>query len=103
MRTDPNHPIEALRDKEVNLFSDLLLHDVGTGDGIADGNAGPYEIRTTPLWGLRASSPFLHDGSAKTIEQAILAHGGEASVVIGRFRALGRTERFQLLAFLNSL
>ena len=110
MRTDPSHPIAALRDKEVNLFSDLLLHDVGDtdgdgipGDGIADGNAGPNELRTPPLWGLRASGPFLHDGSAKTIEQAILAHGGEASAVIARFLALGRTERFQLLAFLNSL
>jgi CxxC motif-containing protein (DUF1111 family) len=103
MRTDPNHPIAALRDKEVNLFSDLLLHNVGTGDGIADGNAGPFELRTTPLWGLTASSPFLHDGSAATLEQAILAHGGEAAVVTGRFRALGATEQQQLLAFLRSL
>ena len=62
------------------LFSDLLLHIIGTGDGIkqADSTASPDEIRTPALWELRLRRPFLHDGSAATIEDAIGRHRGEA-------------------------
>ena len=64
--------------KQVALFSDLLLHDVGTGDGIAQSVAQPDEIRTPTLWGLRLHRPLLHDGSAGTLEEAILRHRHEA-------------------------
>ena len=59
--------------KVVPLFSDLLLHDVGTGDGIQQEAAGPQEFRTPALWGLRLRRPLLHDGSAATIEDAVAA------------------------------
>ena len=57
--------------RSVPLFSDLLLHDVGTGDGIGQAGAGPGEIRTPPLWGLRFRRPLLHDGSAATALEAV--------------------------------
>jgi CxxC motif-containing protein (DUF1111 family) len=93
----------ALRNKAVNLFSDLLLHDVGTGDGIRQGNAGTNEIRTSPLWGLRVRQLFMHDGSAFTFTGAILQHSGEAFTVRQRFINLSSSNRADLLAFLNSL
>src|SRR5581483_8806919 len=74
------NPIAALSSKQVPLFSDLLLHDMGTlGDGIVQGAAGPDEMRTAPLWGLRDSAPYLHDGRATTVDDAIRMHDGEAA------------------------
>lgn len=87
----------------VRLFSDLLLHDIGTGDGIRQGAAGPDEIRTPALWGLRLRRPFLHDGSATTIEDAIRRHGREAGRSRERFERLGDAERTALAMFLRSL
>ncbi len=95
--------IAALDRKPVPLFSDLLLHDIGTGDGIAQGDARPNEIRTPALWGLRTRLPLLHDGRAPTIEDAIRMHGGEGSTVRSRFEALSAVERQALLDFLRSL
>ena len=69
--------------KPVALFSDLLLHDVGTGDGIKQGAAAPNEIRTPALWGLRLRRPLLHDGSAATVDEAVRKHGGEAAWLPG--------------------
>jgi CxxC motif-containing protein (DUF1111 family) len=89
--------------KPVRLYSDLLLHDIGTGDGIAQGDAGPDEIRTPALWGLRFRRPLLHDGSAATAEEAILRHGGEAARSRERYLHLVRSDQEALLAFLNSL
>jgi CxxC motif-containing protein (DUF1111 family) len=89
--------------KRVALFSDLLLHDVGTGDGIRQGVASPDEIRTPALWGLRARRPFLHDGSAGTIEEAILRHRGEALLAVRGFTRMSDEERAALFAFLRSL
>jgi CxxC motif-containing protein (DUF1111 family) len=89
--------------KPVALFSDLLLHDIGTGDGIPQAPATPEEIRTPALWGLRARRPFLHDGSASTAEEATLRHRGEAEEVSRRFEALDASSRANLLAFLDSL
>jgi CxxC motif-containing protein (DUF1111 family) len=89
--------------KPVALYSDLLLHDVGTGDGIEQSDARPAEIRTPGLWGLRFRRPLLHDGSAATPGDAILRHANEASGAIERYRLLSPTEQRQLLAFLNSL
>lgn len=89
--------------RPVALFSDLLLHDVATGDGIAQAAAGPAEIRTPALWGLRLRRPFLHDGSAATIEEAIRRHGGEAGLARLGFDRLDDADRAALLAFLRSL
>jgi CxxC motif-containing protein (DUF1111 family) len=87
----------------VPLFSDLLLHDVGTGDGIAQSVAAPEEIRTPALWGLRFRRPLLHDGSAATIEDAIRRHHGEADLARRRFEGASADARAALLAFLRSL
>jgi CxxC motif-containing protein (DUF1111 family) len=87
----------------VALFSDLLLHDVGTGDGIRQAAAGPDEIRTPALWGLRLRRPLLHDGSAATIEAAIERHANEAATSVMGFESLGDGDRARLLAFLRSL
>jgi CxxC motif-containing protein (DUF1111 family) len=89
--------------KPVPLFSDLLLHDIGTGDGIDQAAATGAEIRTPALWGLRMRRPLLHDGSASTVEQAIERHGGEADRVRAAFQALSADRRAALLAFLRSL
>ena len=89
--------------KPVRLYSDLLLHAVGTGDNIEQEAAAPNEIRTPALWGLRLRRPFLHDGSASTPEEAILRHGEEAEAVRVRFEELTPDDRSVLLAFLNSL
>ena len=89
--------------RSVPLFSDLLLHDVGTGDGIRQEAASPLEFRTPALWGLRLRRPLLHDGTAATIEDAIARHGNEASASRSRFLALSADQRAAVLAFLKSL
>ncbi len=89
--------------KPVPLYSDLLLHSVGTGDGIEQGAATGEEIRTPALWGLRFRRPFLHDGSAATADDAIRRHQGEAGQVRERYLVLPEGEREALLAFLRSL
>ncbi len=102
LQTGP-HPVEALNRKQFHPYGDFLLHDIGTGDGIAQADARPEEIRTTPLWGLRFRAPFLHNGRAPTIEAAIRAHGGEATASRAAFEELSDEQRRVLLAFLNSL
>jgi CxxC motif-containing protein (DUF1111 family) len=87
----------------VPLFSDLLLHDIGTGDGIQQESGAPEEIRTPALWGLRFRRPLLHDGSAATIEEAISRHGGEATIANQSFIKSPADDRAALLAFLRSL
>jgi len=89
--------------KSVPLFSDLLLHDVGTGDGIQQEAARPEEFRTPSLWGLRLRRPLLHDGSASTIENAIRRHEREAELARRGFNQLREEDRAHLLAFLRSL
>ena len=102
LQTGPNR-IGALDRKPVWLFSDLLLHDMGTlGDGIAQGAAKPREMRTAPLWGLRASPPYLHDGRAPTVHDAIAAHEGEGRVSRDRYLRLTPLQRRQLLDYLAS-
>jgi CxxC motif-containing protein (DUF1111 family) len=88
--------------KRVALFSDLLLHDVGTGDGIQQGAAEPNEMRTPALWGLRFRRPLLHNGTA-TLEEAILKHAREAELARRGFEGLSDENRAALLAFLGSL
>ena len=96
-------PNPVFHRKTVPLFSDLLLHDVGTGDGIQQEAAGPQEFKTPALWGLRLRRPLLHDGSAATIEDAVMRHAGEAVTARARFQALPPAQRDALLAFLKSL
>jgi CxxC motif-containing protein (DUF1111 family) len=100
--TAPNSD-PALDRKSIALYSDLLLHDVGTGDGIAQGAAGPGEFRTPYLWGLRFRRPLLHDGSASTADQAILHHAGEAAGVVQNYNALSPDDRATLIVFLMSI
>jgi cysteine-rich repeat protein len=98
-------PIPALRGRKIPLYSDLLLHDMGPdlADGIQQGSASGSEFRTAPLWGVRYTAPYLHDGRAATLEDAIAAHGGEAQAARDRFLALAPERRAALIAFLNSL
>jgi CxxC motif-containing protein (DUF1111 family) len=98
-----DNSVAALSNKQVNLFSDLLLHDVGTGDGIEQGTAKGNEFRTAPLWGLSRRDRFMHDGRSKTIEDAILRHGGDAQSAVSGFGGLSPSDRDALLAFLGSL
>ncbi|MBI3667736.1 MAG: hypothetical protein HY236_16150 [Acidobacteria bacterium] len=102
LRTAPSSN-PAFDRKPVRLFSDLLLHDIGTGDEIEQAAASGEEIRTPALWGLRFRRPFLHDGSAPTPEAAIRRHDREAARGRERFLALPVPEREALLAFLRSL
>jgi CxxC motif-containing protein (DUF1111 family) len=89
--------------RQVPLFSDLLLHDIGTGDGVRQGAAEPGEFRTPALWGLRFRRPLLHDGSAATVEDAIRRHTGEAERARERFDRLGPNDVAALVRFLRSL
>src|SRR6266487_1282212 len=97
-------PVAALRRREVAAYTDLLLHDMGPE--LADiclGLATPAEFRTEPLMGVRLMSRFLHDGRAKSLEQAIDEHGGEATAARDRFLALPAGERAAIVAFLKTL
>ena len=101
-------PIDALTQKKAHLFSDLAVHHMGVGlaDNITQGNAGPDEFRTAPLWGLGQRAFFLHDGRTADLLQAILAHnsaGSEASKVIAAFQLLLPTQKQDILNFLRSL
>ena len=96
-------PIRAIDGRVVASFSDLLLHDAGTGDGITQGEAQGHELRTAPLWGLSVSGPYLHDGSARTIEEAILRHANQAARARNSFQALSPMDKEELLEFLGSI
>ena len=109
-----NSTVAALRNQPVNLFSDLLLHDMGPGlaDGISQGQAGPSEFRTAPLWGVGQRMFFLHDGRTTDLLRAIQMHqsGGpftrgasEANGVIQRFNNLTERQKQDVLNFLRSL
>ena len=89
--------------KVVPLYSDLLLHDIGTADGIRQEAATALEFRTPALWGVRMRRPLLHDGSAPTIEDAIGFHTNEALPARTRFLALPAEQRAALIAFVMSL
>src|ERR1700726_2337803 len=95
----------ALGNKIIHPFSDFLLHDIKTGDGIVQ--AGPQntanKLRTAPLWGLRMRPRFMHDHQSLTLENAIERHRGEAEDVADRFFDLTETQQQQLITVLNSL
>jgi CxxC motif-containing protein (DUF1111 family) len=96
---------EALGNKIIHPYSDFLLHDVETGDGIVQ--AGPQDtankLRTAPLWGLRMRPRFMHDLRSLTLQNAIERHEGEAEHVTRRFRDLSQDEKQQVISFLESL
>jgi len=106
--TTSKSTVAALSMQPVNLFSDLLVHDMGDGlaDGVSQGEAGPREFRTAPLWGLGQRIFFLHDGRTADLLRAIQQHasnGSEANGVISRFNNLRESDKQDLLNFLRSL
>ena len=125
MRTAPVMNSAVLENRPVNLFSDLLLHHMGAtlADNIIQGQAGPDEFRTTPLWGVGQRLFFLHDGRTSDLLQAILLHfssassgsssssgdrgqnfpPSEANAVVTNFRNLSQTDQQAVLDFLRSL
>jgi CxxC motif-containing protein (DUF1111 family) len=100
--------IAALGGQQVNLYSDLVVHDMGNGlaDGVSQGAAGPSEFRTAPLWGLGQRIFFLHDGRTSDLVSAIQQHsskGSEANGVVKKFNALTELQKQDVLNFLRSL
>ena len=116
---------DALGGKTFHPYSDFLLHDVGTGDGIVMAMTEHYgknmysikwqnlsldafqearnKMRTPPLWGVRTRTRLMHDGASFTLLDAILRHQGEAEEVTERFQKLKRADREALIEFLKSL
>jgi len=88
----------------VYAYTDLLLHDMGPelADGVIQGLATASEFRTQPLWGVRLSAPYLHDGRADTLDDAIRMHGGEAAGVRDAYAALPPADRDALIRFLET-
>lgn len=103
----PDYPtvssIPALDGQVISAYSDFLLHDVGTGDGIEQGSAPANKLRTAPLMGLVHLQGLLHDGSAPSLNEAILAHSVEAAGARQKYLNLSIEERRDLEAFLQSL
>lgn len=95
----------ALANRNVNLYSDLLVHRMGAmlADGIIQGNAQGDQFRTAPLWGVSKRRFLLHDGRATTYDAAVSNHGGEASIAAGRYLNASEEDRTAVRAFLNSL
>jgi CxxC motif-containing protein (DUF1111 family) len=95
----------ALGNKRIHPFSDFLLHDVGTGDGIVQngGQGTRNQVRTPALWGMRSKGRLMHDGESLTRNDAILRHGGQATSVINNYINLSTTNKNRLITFLNSL
>jgi CxxC motif-containing protein (DUF1111 family) len=94
----------------IHPYSDFLLHDVGTGDGIPQAAKPEYldqstanKFRTAPLWGLRFRHDLMHDSNSPGTEAAIKRHGGDAATVRQRYDHLTTAEKHQLQQFLNSL
>jgi CxxC motif-containing protein (DUF1111 family) len=109
--TSPHHPMSELRGQTIHPYTDLLLHDMGPGlaDNMGEGSASGTEWRTAPLWnigltaGVSGGEAYLHDGRARTIEEAILWHGGEAEAAKNEFLGMTAAERAALVRFIQSL
>jgi len=108
-----NSTVTALRYKPVNLYSDLMLHDMGPGlaDGVSQGQAGPRDFRTAPLWGVGQRIFFLHDGRTSDLLIAIQEHASgstrtnnasEANLVVANFNNLRENQKQDVLNFLRS-
>jgi CxxC motif-containing protein (DUF1111 family) len=97
--------------RSIAPYSDLLIHDMGPAlaDGRPDYQAGGRDWRTPPLWGIglvpaiNGEARYLHDGRARSVQEAILWHGGEAKRVRDRYAKLDKASRQALLAFIESL
>jgi CxxC motif-containing protein (DUF1111 family) len=106
-----NHELSVLSQQQIHPYTDLLLHDMGAelADGRPDFRATGQEWRTSPLWGVGLThtvlpySGFLHDGRARTLEEAILWHGGEAELSRDAFKTMSKSDRQALIQFLRSL
>ena len=112
-------PFAELRQQTIHPYTDMLLHDMGPGlaDNLGEGDASGAEWRTTPLWGVglskivaegvgtefTAGHGFLHDGRARTLQEAILWHGGEAINAKQKFERLSANDQTALIKFLESL
>jgi CxxC motif-containing protein (DUF1111 family) len=108
LKTRGDYPFAPLAGRDAPVYSDLLLHDMGTSlaDGLVDESAGSREWRTAPLIGLRFFKDYLHDGRAKTLPDALLAHqgpGSEANDSVHRFQQLSSEEQAALVDFVSSL
>jgi CxxC motif-containing protein (DUF1111 family) len=108
MKTTTAYYGRALNNADAHLYSDLLVHHMGTGlaDDIVQGNAGADEFRTAPLWGVGQRVFFLHDGRTQNLVEAIEQHassGSEATGVIRRYNQLTESEKQDILNFLRSL
>lgn len=104
------HPISALSSKDIYPYTDLLLHDIGTGESYTEGSAKPEEYKTPALWGLGLSADaqggevrLMHDGRASSIEEAILMHDREARHVKNFYKQMPQADKEAILAFLESL
>ena len=103
--------VKILANQTIQPYTDLLLHDMGEGlaDGRPDFEASGQEWRTAPLWGLGLTQTvlpyagYLHDGRARSVEEAILWHGGEAEAAKQTFINMRKSDRLAMLKFLNSL
>lgn len=98
----------ALGNKIIHPYSDFLLHDIGTGDGIPVQSTPEFastanQMRTAPLWALRTRNRLMHDGLSFTLEEAIQRHAGQALPVTDAYNALPVGDQDLILAFLNSL
>jgi CxxC motif-containing protein (DUF1111 family) len=116
---------DALGSKTFHPYSDFLLHDVGTGDGIVvpfvehygrrmrqvrmtrfseeDFHGARMKIRTAPLWGVRMRSRLMHDGNSVTLRDAVMRHAGEARDAQHKFEKLSKADQEAILQFLSSL
>ena len=111
LTTSAYAPMTELRNQTIHPYTDLLLHDMGSGlaDNMGEGVASGSEWRTAPLWnigltaGVSGGEAYLHDGRARTLEEAILWHGGEAEVSKEVFRNSSAADRAALIKFLQSL
>ncbi len=109
--TSKHHPFAELRGQKIQPFTDLLLHDMGAGlaDSLGEHEATGAEWRTPPLWsigltaGVSGGEAYLHDGRARTLEEAILWHGGEGERSKESFRSMPAADRAALVKFLRSL
>jgi CxxC motif-containing protein (DUF1111 family) len=96
---------DSLGNKVIHPYSDFLLHNIGTGDGIVQtgGQETAQKMRTPPLWGVRTRTELLHDGRSSTFYDTIQRHRNEAQPVTNNFNSLSTTQQNQLITFLRSL
>ncbi len=111
LTTGPYHPMTELRNQTIHPYTDLLLHDMGSGlaDNMGENGATGSEWRTPPLWsigltaGVSGGEAYLHDGRARSLDEAILWHGGEAEASKEAFRTMPTADRAAIIRFLKSL